>query len=207
MKANSKPWIHQFADRSEIESANNVIVGEAIESVAYLIPGISDRSTSRPEHLAGFDFVSNVSMGIEFEMTSGKTYSIIWEMEGVADGMFDGISLAPGAAAERGASSRGTHELAAFDVSESDNWKNILGQKVTGTALSWQETGVADSISVWSMRFDFEGHGSIVVALGAPTGRTEEPITYSSDDLVVIFDAEIARSYRPSAAESSAFAD
>jgi hypothetical protein len=63
------------------------------------------------------------------------------------------------------------------------------------------------SVSAWSLRLDFEGAPSVVIALGAPDRWKGTGLTYMSDDVAVIFDEELARSYRPPAARSSAWGD
>lgn len=87
------------------------------------------------------------------------------------------------------------------DVSE--RWPLIMGARVSGQQLSLQETEVGTE--PWACRVDFDNESHLVIALGELTRDGE--IVYIPDSLVITGSEAIARSYRPPAASSAAWAE
>jgi hypothetical protein len=86
-------------------------------------------------------------------------------------------------------------------VPDESRWRKAIGAVVTGVGVSWhQPTG--DIAAIWSVRLEFSFDPSIVVALGE---WRDGAVHYIPDQIVVIFDAEIARRYVIPAGEEPAW--
>lgn len=96
------------------------------------------------------------------------------------------------------------------DVSHRKAWRARIGERVVAIATAWDELEAVDReltsaqpvrLGLWSLRLEFEG-GSVVIALGE---FREGELQYSADELVVIHDEALARSYRSLASPDSAW--
>lgn len=73
-----------------------------------------------------------------------------------------------------------------------DAWREYIGDRIISVAASWQVSGEDCPESLWAVRLSFAG-GSIVIALGTAYPHLD----YQPDELVVVFDMSLARSYKP----------
>lgn len=203
----TRPWLRHFEDRHTVEQIGELLIGRSLGNVSYLLPDGSFCSESGPVHFDGFDFVSHVSMGIELETVCGRVYSIIWMTQGSHDGMLDGVSIGSGRATNLDATSHHGRNFVSCDVTDTPGWRSILNSQVVDVGFAWQGTESEDYISVWALRLDFADARSVVIALGEVDDFSSPTITPSVDHLVVIFEMDIAKSYKPLAAETSAIGE
>lgn len=108
------------------------------------------------------------------------TTAITWAMSGELEGL----------AILEGESYSGIG-IAVLDAADREAWREYVGEKIISIAASWQISGEDCPESLWSVRISFAA-GSIVIALG-----TAPPLDYMPDELVVVFDTSLARSYKP----------
>lgn len=88
-----------------------------------------------------------------------------------------------------------------LDVSTSPGWSRLVGSVVTGFGLATQTSEEGEQL-LWSLRLDAENGISVVVALG----ETEQDLPrYQADNLVVIFESEVAKSYEVPGAHEAAW--
>ncbi|MEZ0260241.1 MAG: hypothetical protein ACAH80_04485 [Alphaproteobacteria bacterium] len=87
-----------------------------------------------------------------------------------------------------------------LEAAEREAWRNHIGHSITSVAASWQISGEDCPESLWSIRIGFP-EGSVVIALG----QVRASIEYMPDELVVIFDSSLARSYLPLGVYESAW--
>jgi hypothetical protein len=87
-----------------------------------------------------------------------------------------------------------------LDATGLPQWRPLVGSAITGFGVATQQSEDERQL-LWSIRLDVENGVSVVVALGETEGELP---SYQPDNLVVIFDPEMARSYRfPGASESA----
>lgn len=110
---------------------------------------------------------------------SGIT-AITWAM----DGELEGLGILSG----ESYSGVGTEVL---DAADREAWREHIGERIISVAGSWQISGEDCPESLWSVRIGFAA-GSIVIALGAAPD-----MDYMPNELVVVFDMSLARSYKP----------
>ncbi len=86
-----------------------------------------------------------------------------------------------------------------FDAAAREAWREHIGERITAIGASWHKSGENCPESLWALRLSF-AVGSIVIALG-----TDYPhLDYQPDELVVLFDTSLARSYKPRAVKRMA---
>lgn len=91
-------------------------------------------------------------------------------------------------------------EIAVLDAADREAWCKHIGDKVISVGASWQVSGENCPESLWALRISF-AVGSIVVALGTVDPRLD----YLPDELVVVFDMSLARSYQPCHVDDSSW--
>ncbi|KAA3607479.1 MAG: hypothetical protein DWQ01_14920 [Planctomycetota bacterium] len=117
---------------------------------------------------------------VDLDLGDRGTTAITWAMTGELEGLgiLEGESYS-GIASE------------VLDAADRKAWREHIGNRITSVAASWQISGEDCPESLWSIRLNFAS-GSIVIALGkAPD------LDYMPDELVVVFDKSLARSYKP----------
>jgi hypothetical protein len=191
------PWAPTHADRDCIEREARSLKGQTIVAVRYLVPGTSD-ATERQAH-SGFD---EATMGVELTM-SGGIVTLPWLM----DNFKEGLALVL-AGSQEYATARRYKATEATDFLE---WQARRAPIVT-VALGWQISSEGMTASVWSLRLNFENDTSVTFALGEwaikahPLGinarapELEGAVTYTPDNVLVIFDQALAQGYRVNAA-------
>jgi len=85
----------------------------------------------------------------------------------------------------------------------SSRWSHLLGARVIGQYVAMGETGWGDH-QPWSCRLEFDNGQSLVVCLGEMVGGMP---SYLPDSLLVTGSREVAMSYCPHGADSSAWAE
>lgn len=133
-------------------------------------------------------------MGVELIMADGPI-GLIWLMEGVKEGLAlvlgEPIDLPRGGPAKK---------LPATQFTE---WQNRLGE-ITTIGLAWHFPDEAAPQTIWSWRLGIRNGTNVTISLGewkAGTGN----LTYQPDNVVVIFQEDIARRYRIPASEEPAW--
>jgi GNAT superfamily N-acetyltransferase len=118
---------------------------------------------------------------VDLHLGDRGTMAITWAMAGELEGL---------AILERESySGIGTEVL---DAAEREAWREHIGARITSVGASWHISGESCPESLWALRLSF-AVGSIVIALGTTYPRLD----YMPDELVVVFDLSIARSYKP----------
>jgi hypothetical protein len=118
---------------------------------------------------------------VELDLGERGTATITWAMSSTFEGLavLTGESY-PGVATET------------LDAADRDAWRDCVGSTITSVAASWQVSDPKYPESLWAARINCAA-GSIVIALGTVSPGIE----YMPDELVVIFDVSLARSYKP----------
>ncbi|HWH96613.1 MAG TPA: hypothetical protein VNT03_22310, partial [Baekduia sp.] len=87
-----------------------------------------------------------------------------------------------------------------LDASNREAWRGSVGEAITSVAAAWQVSEDGSPETLWAIRLDFSAV-SVVIALGT----ADHDIEYMPDELVVVFDAALARAYRPPHVSESAW--
>ncbi len=131
-------------------------------------------------------------MGIELHWGRGRS-----ELKWITAGEREGVA----AVFDQTEADLRNDRVQPVQVPDESRWRKAIGAVVTAVGVSWhQPTG--DTAAIWSVRLEFSPDLSIVVALGE---WRDGAIHYIPDQIVVIFDAEIARSYVIPAGEEPAW--
>lgn len=120
-------------------------------------------------------------MGVEIAVDSGIRFVVSWAVDGLVQGLGQRV-LSEGFEGRVGT---------VVDVSTMDQWKPLLGRAISRIGLASHVTEDGCPSTYWSMRIEFEGEGSFVIALG----EVDEELEYHPESLVVLFDEATARSY------------
>jgi hypothetical protein len=78
------------------------------------------------------------------------------------------------------------------DVTGVPQWSALVGSVIAGFGMATQQSEAGHELP-WAVRIDVEHGASVVVGLGELRGAIP---SYQPDNLVVIFEPEMARSYR-----------
>jgi hypothetical protein len=125
---------------------------------------------------------------VEFDFGHLGKKTITWAMAGTLEGLSVFSGAYSGIASE------------VLDASQREAWCQHIGQSIISVAASWQISNEGCPESLWAIRLGF-AKGSVVIALGT----TRSDIEYIPDELVVIFEPSLARSYRPRGAAQSSW--
>src|ERR1700674_4290433 len=171
------PWAGTPDERRTVESRLRGMVGRFLRRVNYLDPDTADpwRIKAHP----GFDAAS---MGVEFHWDAGAN-ELKWMMEGEHEGVAVVFDQTPADLSK--------DRTKSVPVPDETHWRRAYGAVVMAVGVSWHRPS-ADVDAIWAVRLDFSSGQSIVVALGELRDGT---LQYIPDQLVVIFDTAIARSY------------
>jgi hypothetical protein len=183
------PWANTPNDEIVIKSHARTLVGETLTGAAYLLPASSDEThrVARP----GFH---EASMGVELMMADGPV-GLIWLMEGVKEGLAlvlgEPIDLPRGGPAKK------------LPATQFTDWQNRLGE-ITTIGLAWHVPEEAGPRTIWSWRLGIRNGRSVTIALGEWRAEAGN-LTYQPDNVVVIFQEDIARRYRIPASDEPAW--
>lgn len=171
-KKPSKPTPTTRADCAELAS----LKGALLAGVTYhYLPPADGTYYIGDEKGVDCDLVA-----VELDLGVRGITSITWAMAGE----LEGLAILKG----ESYSGIGTEVL---DAADREAWREHVGKKITAVAASWQISCEKCEESLWSVRFSF-GAGSIVIALGSAPD-----LDYMPNELVVVFDASLAHSYKP----------
>jgi hypothetical protein len=126
---------------------------------------------------------------VDLDFGKRGTTAITWAMAGE----LQGLAILPG-------ESYAGIATEILDAADREAWRDLVGHKITSVAASWHISGADCPESIWAIRISF-AVGSIVIALGAAC----PDIKYMPDELVVVFDMSLARSYKPHHGSESAW--
>jgi len=171
------PWAGTPDERRTVEARLRGMVGRSLRGVNYLDPDTSDpwRIKAHP----GFDAAS---MGVELHWEASDT-ELKWMMEGELEGV--------GVVFDQTPADLSKDRTKSAPVPDETRWRRAFGAVVVAVGVSWHRPA-ADLAAIWAVRLEFSSGQSIVVALGELRDGT---LQYIPDQLVVMFDAAIARSY------------
>lgn len=182
-----RPWAASTRARAAIAAAAEELVGETIREVRYVVPAGADvLSYDAPVHHEGFDWISPVGMGIEFETTSDRLFFAVWILE--QNGC--GVLVGPGSVADRFENS----DLIPIAVTDTESWRPHIGSKITGVDLHWGRVNTEGFDAVWSVRLSYSDSDAVEIALASADEFGE--LAPSDDDLAVIFDEKLALEQR-----------
>jgi hypothetical protein len=136
--------------------------------------------------------VDSYLAAVDLHFNERRTTAITWAM----DGWFQGL----------GALSGESYSGIATDHSDAagrEAWHEHIGDTIRSVAASWHSSHEDFPESIWAVRFDFS-RGSVVIALGS-TWHASPAIEYMPDEIVVVFDPSLARSYKPPAVNESSW--
>ena len=183
-----EPWAASSVDQGEVEKQLASLLGRSFLSWDFLYPdGFGDH---RPLHYEGFDLAE---MEVELAEPNGSSVLFSWQMRGVHEGLAikfgpPSVGLKPGEPERR---ERGSDALPC----------NV---PITEVAVAWQELDHPSDTALWSVRLAFEGGQAVTLALGEPSD-SGSTLQYIPDSIVVIFDQQVAKAYRPPASRESAW--
>lgn len=171
------PWAGTPDERRSVESRLRGMVGRSLRRVNYLDPDTSD-----PWRIKAHPGLDAASMGVELHWKAGDT-EVKWMMEGEREGLAVVFDQTPADLSKDRTKSAG--------LPEQTRWRRAYGAVIMAVGVSWHQP-TADLAAIWAVRLEFSSGQSIVVALGEWRDGT---LQYVPDQLVVVFDAAIARSY------------
>ena len=177
-------------ERDEVEAEVSALLdGFQFDHVEYLIPEpLLESGLTRG---SGFE---HAEAGVRLVRADGGCRTVRWFQRGEEEGLWIGAELA-------------TDEsgwVPAVAPVVADSWETRgLGNRIARSVVSWQQLAPSRT-SVWSIRLDLEG-GAVAIALGESDYESRTP-TYIPDCVIVIFDPNVGRGYRPVASANSAWA-
>lgn len=193
-------WVEDAAARDAEDARLECLVGDELVRVRYF--GLQDED---PASWLGDDFDA-LDYGLELDLASGATWSCIWRRAGeeeallVYPGPLRPHEIAP------------DHDVAIADVTE--RWATRTGTRIEGARAAWRRHVWQDLVSGnplsrnplrrrlrWgaeqrsllcrvALALEFDGGDGVVLTLGC---RDESGLTYSGDDVAVLFSVDAAR--------------
>lgn len=167
-------------DEQFINGLMHGVIGREIRGVEYLYPGgIQGIAVDHGGR------VHEVDHGVRLLMSDGDVVTLMWQL--------DGICAALGVVAGSGHDAGLTELVESYDVSTIPMWATLLGRPVTDVGVAWHSSDFGCPATPWAFRFGVGGRRRFVVALAeVRDGR----LSYIPDNIVVIFDDDLAHSYR-----------
>lgn len=163
------------------------ISGKTLTSVTYFYLPPDDKD----EYLGGLEGVDFMLTAIRLDFGLDGYLMITWSTPGYVEGLsVVNDKPYPG----------GSYLV--LDASKRAAWSRHIGTKVAAIGASWQTMWTNGIKTLWALRLDFGGE-SVVVALG----KANPVLSYIPDEIVVVYDENIARSYRISEAKFSAWGE
>ncbi|MFC7280186.1 hypothetical protein ACFQS1_40040 [Paractinoplanes rhizophilus] len=167
-------------------------VGRRIVGATVL--GVTYRQTERGGlNVPPVGVAHEVDLEVVLRLSTG-VISVTWER----DDLVEGLALGWEDAAD-------PEGVAAVPADNSESWRGLVGHAITNVYASWQVSEVNCPESMWSIRFSFGPRLHVVIALGE-LDVSGWPM-YHPDSLLLLFDENMARSYRPSGAIGSAWGE
>lgn len=168
-----------WADSESVADEIRVLIGKGIHEVGYLYPagihGISVDSSSR---------VHEVDHGIRLVVADGVMVTLMWQMDGVCSA----LSVVAGDGHDAGI----TDLVESYDVSDSPAWAPLIDRRIINVGVAWHTSERGCSVTPWAFRFEVGENRRFVVALAEMRGGV---LAYIPDNIVAIFDDDVARSY------------
>ena len=162
------------------------MVGASLSGVTYHYLPPADAAT-----YTGWGAALDVDLSaVVLHFGDREERTVTWTM----DGDLEGLALLEGPGAYEGLADR------TVDASRRSGWTTHLGEAVVSLGAAWHVSASDCPPTLWALRHDFPT-GSVVLALGA----LQATIDYAPDEVVVIFDADTARAYRPHHADGSSW--
>ena len=166
--------------REQLARAESILVGHEIVGVQYVLPASVTEDDADTE-------VDSVRIGVELSVRGGGTCSVTWHTAGKCEGLMVGpgrvdcLRTIPMA-------------LRRKERTQSTKWQPFIDRRVRALRVSWQESSEGCPPTLWAIQLKFDTD-ELMIALGeaGPDGARYQP-----DELVVIFDAELAAAYRRS---------
>ncbi|MDA8369107.1 MAG: hypothetical protein M0026_04485 [Nocardiopsaceae bacterium] len=182
-----EPWLSR-ADHADARPVLRALLGASLTGVRYL-HAEDDFWPNGHRH----DDIHEVDMGVELTTAAGTRLVVSWAMDGIVQGL--GRRMLPQG-----------HEDPVRDsveVGGMEQWRPRLGRTVLRAGLASHVAEDDCAPTYWSLRLEFDGGRSPVIALGeADEGGHHQP-----DALVVLFDEDTARGYVPVSSSTPAWGE
>ncbi|MFG1638660.1 hypothetical protein ACGFMK_00070 [Amycolatopsis sp. NPDC049252] len=136
--------------------------------------------------------VQEVAHGVVFAFEDGNELLARWQM----DGEDEFLQLGSVAEQEEGAL------VETVDVRAQPEWQPLLGRKIIRVGTAWHVPWEGRPPARWSLRVEFEGGRSVVVALGE---IRDGIAAYLPTSVVVLFEPDQAHAYVVPSSETSAW--
>jgi hypothetical protein len=174
------------ADLNALTSEHSGIVGACLAAVSYrYLPPIDGSGYG-----GGGERVDGDIAAVVLDLGERGLRTITWAM----DGALEGLAILGDDAAYAGLIDE------TVDASTRAGWRRHIGTRITSLGAAWHISGEGCPESLWALRLECP-QGPVVVALG----MADDDISYVPDELVVMFDRELATAYRPRHVAESAW--
>jgi hypothetical protein len=160
--------------------------GRTVVAVDYFVLMVGDEGTDPDE----WDYASwhEPTMGVELTMDDGPTYSAVW------DSTFDycGVELYPSPMRNFLSRVDEPGSPARIAVAEHPSWQRIISAPIESCRVQWwgkehgAVTAVPEAIHVRT------AVGQVWIAVGHSAVEPDGPFHLGTDDVLVIFDADVA---------------
>ena len=165
-------------DYGALARLRRTLIGDKLHRVGYsLLPNIAWTANRTA------DGVHDADTGVELSFRSGAVLSAMWWMEWPCEGLTAHLR------STEDESPWGTNVLT--DVSQTKQWRPLLGGKVRALEVAWYQPHYACAEMLLAARLQIR-QTNVVLALGE---ATDSGINYISDEVVVIFNEDIASQY------------
>jgi hypothetical protein len=168
----------------DAQSSVLTLMGARLAGVTYrYLPGLDTEEYEGREPGVDGDIAA-----VMLDLGDRGGYALTWSM----DRFQQALALLP-------AESYRAVADAEFDAAADGPWRTLLGQQIESCAVAWHVAEEGCPEAVWALRLNFSG-ASVVIALG----ELRDQPSYMPDELVVIFDPDVARTYLSSYPPASA---
>jgi hypothetical protein len=166
--------------RTDTESRSSLrdsVVGAKVAKVRYFPLETPPWPESRR-----LDFVHDAEHGVEIELGNKKVINVLWAQQGYDEGL---------AVHVRSVGEEPVETLRSVGVERTGEWRGLVGGKISGIRAAWSIPNEGCAEMLWALELRVRA-ARVTIALGA---TTESEVSYMPDEVIVIFDAEIARDY------------
>ncbi len=147
-------------------------------------------SAAGPAFAGGNEGVDSDVTAVVLDLGERGHRTVTWAM----NGELEGLSILGDDVSYEGQADQ------VIGVDKRQAWIGAIGERIESVGVAWQISGDGCPETLWAMRLDFPSR-SVVIALGT----ADEEVDYMPDELVIVFDSELARAYRPPHVSESAW--
>lgn len=178
-----------WTNREPLTDAMRAIIGKEIREVAYLYPaGIQELPVDCASR------VHEVDHGIRLLMEDGVVVTLMWQLDGVCSA----LCVVPGSGHDAGI----TDLVDSYDVSAIPVWASMINQMITNIGVAWHSSEDGCPVTPWALRFEVGDNQRFIVTLAE---MRDGRLAYIPDNIAVMFDDNIASSYKCAGGETSSW--